>query len=137
IGLSLSERNAVPAVATVGQDGTLELQLLTQPSEQGDVLTIDEDLMLDEQTAKELGVSQMTVKKGDYTVDYSSNPNGTVRLATASGSTSSVSGQVSSTSLRTTLAATASPNPTSGPATLAFTLPSTERVTVTLANAHG
>lgn len=72
--------SAAQAIATVNGNN-LTLEMLSSPDERGDVLLIDEDIVLDEKTSLALGSRQVTISSGAYPVDYSSNPHGTVQLA--------------------------------------------------------
>jgi hypothetical protein len=136
VGLSLADRSVVPAIA-VSEDGSLALELLAKPTEEGDTLVVEEDIVLDEATAQALGLTQLRVKKGSYIVDRSTNPNGTLRLAASTAGSASVRSQESGAAHGSSLAAQVSPNPTSGTATIGFVLPKSERVTVTVLNARG
>jgi hypothetical protein len=105
------------------------------PDLHGETLVIDDDILLDEETAKALGVSNLTLKRGTYTVDYSQNPNGTVRLVTSTSSSASVQSVRAVTGASLSLSAV--PNPMGGSTTFGFTLTKSENVTVTLTNALG
>jgi hypothetical protein len=78
IGLELSA-NRVPGSASV-QNGKLVVDFLGMTGVREDVLPIDEDIVLDSATSQALGYRQVTIKKGNYPVDYKSNPNGHVVL---------------------------------------------------------
>jgi hypothetical protein len=69
----------VPAIATL-EGNALTLELQKRPEGNENVMVIDEDIVLDSVTAHALGSHGMKVLAGAYPVDYSSNPNGTVRL---------------------------------------------------------
>ena len=61
---------------------TLTLSFAEPTADRGDMLTIDEDIVLDDATARSLGVRGLTIRAGRYMVDYSTNPNGTVNVNT-------------------------------------------------------
>ncbi len=77
VGVDFAERT--PAVGTL--DGNvLTIDFGKKVSGEG-AMIIDEPIELDPATAQAFGVKRLVVKPGAYEVDYSSNPNGTVRLS--------------------------------------------------------
>jgi hypothetical protein len=78
----LSAERVVNGVAALNGD-VLDLDLLGTTADKGDVLTIDEDITLDPQTARSLGAQQVVMRKGQYHVDYTKNPNGHVEIPVA------------------------------------------------------
>jgi uncharacterized lipoprotein YbaY len=76
IELSLSDR-AVPAAAT-WENGRLHLSNLAEPPDKSDVLVVEKDIVLDSATSRALGYEQVTVKAGQYPMDYTTNPHGHV-----------------------------------------------------------
>lgn len=73
----LSDARAIAMV----NGNSVTLEMLSSPAERGDVLVIDEDIVLDKETSMALGSHSVTISRGSYPVDYSSNPHGTVQLA--------------------------------------------------------
>ncbi len=73
----LASARAVQAAAT-WSNGRLYLDYLSNPPDQGTLLTIDQDIVVDAATARALGYEKLTVKAGQYPVDYSTNPHGQV-----------------------------------------------------------
>src|SRR5436190_14964 len=55
------------------------MNLLAEPPDKTNVLTIDEDIVLDTVMAQSLGYEHLTLHAGYYPVDYSDNPHGHVR----------------------------------------------------------
>ena len=68
---------AVPAAAN-WVNGRLQLDFLSDPPEKTSLLTLEQDVVLDSATARSLGYEQLTVRAGQYLVDYSVNPHGHV-----------------------------------------------------------
>ena len=84
IDASASAR-AVPTAATWA-NGRLQLSFLAEPPDKTNVLILDNDIVLDSATSRALGYEQVTVRAGQYPVDYSANPHGVVSPdTTASG----------------------------------------------------
>jgi hypothetical protein len=79
IGLELGRMNDAPGVGSVKGD-KLVMDLLKQNGTHYDMLLIDQDIVLDSATSRALGYDQVTIRKGAYAVDYSSNPNGHVEV---------------------------------------------------------
>ena len=73
----LASTRPVPTAATWA-NGRLQLNFLADPPNKGTLLTIDQDIVLDSATARALGYEQVTVRAGQYPVDYSVNPHGQV-----------------------------------------------------------
>ncbi|MDB5033343.1 MAG: hypothetical protein JWQ98_584 [Chlorobi bacterium] len=72
--------NPARAIATAGGD-VLTLDMPESSSGvREDVLTIDEDIVLDDATSRALGSKRVTIPAGTYQVDYTASPNGTVNL---------------------------------------------------------
>jgi hypothetical protein len=76
IDASTSKR-AVPTAAT-WVNGRLQLGFLTEPPDKANVLVLDEDIVLDTATSRALGYEQVTLRAGQYPVDFSVNPHGQV-----------------------------------------------------------
>ena len=76
MSISASAR-AVPTAATWA-NGRLQLSFLAEPPDKTNVLVLDEDIVLDSATSRALGYEQVTVRAGQYAVDYSVNPHGQV-----------------------------------------------------------
>jgi hypothetical protein len=74
---TLASERAVPTAAT-WNNGRLQLSFLAEPPDKDKVLTIDEDIVLDSATARALGYEHLTVRAGQYPVDYTVNPHGIV-----------------------------------------------------------
>ncbi len=74
IDISFSAR-AVPATAQ-WVNGRLQLGFLAEPPDKTNLMVIEQDLVLSGPTARALGYEHVTVKAGQYPVDYSTNPNG-------------------------------------------------------------
>jgi hypothetical protein len=73
-------------VSVTWVNGRLELNFLSEPPDKTNVFSIEKDVVLDSALARSLGYDQVTLKAGDYPVDYSTNPNGQVSPdASASG----------------------------------------------------
>src|SRR5205085_558957 len=82
---TLASDRAVPTAAT-WVNGRLRLSFLSEPPDKTNLLTIEKDIVLDSGTSRALGYEQVSVRAGDYPVDYSANPNGQVSPdATAQG----------------------------------------------------
>lgn len=81
IGADATERS-VPAVLSVS-NGMMSLDLLGEAPETGDALTIDEDLTLDAATSRLLRYNDITLKRGVYAIDRSSNPFGSLVIPIA------------------------------------------------------
>ncbi|HVZ37852.1 MAG TPA: hypothetical protein VHI13_01115, partial [Candidatus Kapabacteria bacterium] len=82
---SITIGNLDPTAAFVPAEGTLSGNQLTlafheRPQNAGEILPVDQPITLDAQTASALGSSNVTVLPGQYTVDYRTNPFGTVTL---------------------------------------------------------
>src|SRR4029079_1082877 len=79
IGFPSSAESArvVPASAT-WVNGRLNLNFLSEAVNKTNLLTIDEEIVLDSATARALGYEQLSIRPGQYPVDYSVNPNGQV-----------------------------------------------------------
>ncbi len=77
----LSDRS-VPTSAVWAGDGLL-LSFLSEPADKTNVLVIEKDLALDSVTSRALGYEQLTVKAGEYPVDYTVNPHGQVNVVVA------------------------------------------------------
>ncbi|MEO5931337.1 MAG: T9SS type A sorting domain-containing protein, partial [Candidatus Kapaibacterium sp.] len=80
--LASSTDRTIPTIGTLG-NGTLNLLFTRELPEQGDVLTIDEDITLDPQVAKSLGSRSVTVKKGSYQVIRDAQGHQTVNVDVA------------------------------------------------------
>jgi len=115
----------------VAEGGTLTVDLLDSSAGQDSVLHIDEAFELDSAVAAALGVT--TIVPGDYPVDYSANPNGTVNLLTRSAQQSGVDADESAISFT----ATARPNPTAGTTMINFPVRRGGAVSITLTDATG
>jgi hypothetical protein len=74
---ALASDRAVPSTAT-WVNGRLQLGFLAEPPDKSNVLVIDEDLVLDSATARALGYERVTVRSGEYPMDYTVNPLGQV-----------------------------------------------------------
>jgi hypothetical protein len=68
---------AVPTAAD-WINGRLQLSFLAEPPDKTNVLTIEQDIVLDSATSRALGYEQVTVRAGQYPVDYGHNPYGGV-----------------------------------------------------------
>jgi hypothetical protein len=73
----LASDRAVPTAAS-WVNGRLQLNFLSEPPDKTNVLILDEDIVLDSATSRALGYEQITVRAGQYPVDYSHSPNGEV-----------------------------------------------------------
>lgn len=78
----LASTRAVPAAAT-WIDGRLRFSFLAEPRDKTNVLVLDEDIVLDGATSRALGYEHVTLRAGQYPVDYSVNPHGQVRVDVA------------------------------------------------------
>src|SRR5207248_3073590 len=79
IGLDFSTERTVPSSASI-KNGIMDLDFLGLTPDRGDVLTIDEDVVLDGAASRAFGYQQITIRKGEYKFDYSKSPNGHVVL---------------------------------------------------------
>lgn len=75
IDASAAFERSVQAVLSIGDD-VMSIDFLGETPEQGDVLEIENDMSLDAATTRRFGVGHVTVLKGRYNVDYTSNPFG-------------------------------------------------------------
>jgi hypothetical protein len=57
-------------------NGRLQLSFLSDPPDKTNVLSIEKDVVLDDATARALGYAQVTLRAGNYELDYSASPNG-------------------------------------------------------------
>jgi hypothetical protein len=73
----LASARSVPTAA-LWVNGRLQLNFLSETPEKADLLTIEKDIVLDSATSRALGYEQVTLRAGEYPVDYSSNPHGQV-----------------------------------------------------------
>lgn len=81
VGFDLRQANSTPTVGSL--DGsTLVLDFMNPMPTKEKEFVVEEEMELDPAVARSLGVRSLTLKSGTYAIDYSSNPNGTVRLAT-------------------------------------------------------
>lgn len=62
----LSAARTVQAELSRTEDGKLELRLLERASEEGPTLFVDEDVPLSAEIAKQLGVKNATIQRGEY-----------------------------------------------------------------------
>ncbi len=62
----LSAARTVQAELSRTEDGKLELRLLEKASEEGPTLFVDEDVPLSADIAKQLGVRNATIQRGEY-----------------------------------------------------------------------
>ena len=62
----LSAARTVQAELSRTEDGKLELRLLERASEEGPTLFVDEDVPLSADIAKQLGVKNATIQRGEY-----------------------------------------------------------------------
>ena len=69
----LASTRPVPTAATWA-NGRLQLSFLTEPPDKTNVLVLDQDIVLDSATSRALGYEQVTVRAGQYPVDYSRQP---------------------------------------------------------------
>lgn len=125
-----NERGAV-AHAT---KSTLFVELTEGTAEKGDVLVIDEDIELSTETSAALGYPSVTIKRGSYPVDYSTNPNGSVALALNDDGTASVE---SAMELASRSSMSVVPNPATAVTTFGFAVDAPQTVTLTLLDARG
>jgi hypothetical protein len=63
----------------------LRVEVLSPLQEKGEVLTIDEDIVLDEKLSQSLGTKSLTILKGEYKVDYSQVMRGKVIILATCG----------------------------------------------------
>ena len=56
----------------------MQLNFLSDPADKSDLLTIDEDIALDSATSRALGFEQVSVRAGQYPVNYTVNSHGQV-----------------------------------------------------------
>ena len=54
------------------------LNFLSDPPDKTNVLTLDQDIVLDSATSRLLGYEHVSLRAGQYPVDYSQNPHGQV-----------------------------------------------------------
>jgi hypothetical protein len=80
---AMSDRSVAGAASI--KDGMITVDFGARAPEQGEMLSIDEDLSLDAATANALGYESVTLRRGEYAVDYSSNPYGQVHVPVAKG----------------------------------------------------
>src|SRR5258705_543814 len=59
-------------------NGRLLLNFLAEAPDKTNLLTIEKDIVLDSATSRALGYEQVTVRAGEYPVDYTVNPHGQV-----------------------------------------------------------
>lgn len=62
----LTAARTVPAELSRTEDGKLELRLLERVSEEGPTLFVDEDVALSAEIARQLGVKNATIQRGEY-----------------------------------------------------------------------
>jgi hypothetical protein len=124
-----STERGVHAIATPGRN-SLDLDLIDASPERDSVLHLDAAVELDSTAAAAFGATMIV--PGEYPVDYSENPNGTVHLFTRTNGASGVTEDAA-----IALRATAQPNPTSGATTIAFSLAHAGSVSATLSDATG
>jgi hypothetical protein len=73
----LATARAVPTAAA-WVNGRLQLNFLSEAPDKANVLTIEKDIVLDSAISRALGYERVTVRAGEYPVDYSVNPHGQV-----------------------------------------------------------
>jgi hypothetical protein len=112
--------------------GDLLVEFRSMLPEEGDTLFVDEDVYLPAETARELGVENIYLKRGAYPIDRSQSANGTVRVATGSDGTATVE---SDEAIESTLSVF--PNPATTSATASFTTNGTGVVSLELLDARG
>src|SRR2546426_177838 len=74
-----SDSRTIPGGIT-WHNGHLEVNFLAEPPDKTNVLTIDEDIVLDTVMAQSMGFDLLTVPAGESPMDYSVNPHGQVSL---------------------------------------------------------
>lgn len=82
LGHEVTDNARIISATSSLHGSTLTIAFGSQAPDQGDVLTIDEPITLDQDAAAALGSRELTILPGRYHVDYSSNPFGTVQLRT-------------------------------------------------------
>jgi hypothetical protein len=113
-------------------DGVTRM-MFTEATGAGDTaLTIDDDIVLDGATAQGLGAERLTIKRGTYPIDYSTNPYGDVSLLTSVDGAASVDREQ-----RTEIVLASYPNPASDRSTVRFTADGANKITLDLLDAHG
>ena len=78
-GIELNSTTAIQATAAL-VNGRLQMSFLSDPTDKTNLLVIDQDVVLDTPTSRLLGYDQVTLRAGQYPVDYSLNPHGQVIL---------------------------------------------------------
>ncbi|MBS1914493.1 MAG: T9SS type A sorting domain-containing protein [Bacteroidetes bacterium] len=127
----LSAENDAPALMSA-ENGMITMELESVPASSDSVLHIDAPLTLDSSVAAVLGYN--TIVPGEYAVDYSSNPNGTVQMFARNAEISGVEEAQTGGSVEHSMVA---PNPSHGTTTIRFSLAKPQAVTVTLTDARG
>jgi hypothetical protein len=119
------------------ENGTLVLDLLGEAPDRQAMMVLEEQVELDTAVLSALGLDARqarSISRGAYSVDTSENSYGTLRLQTREAGTSGV---VNGSSSNLTATTSAAPNPTSGAATIRFTLKHAAAVTMTIVDARG